>query len=187
MRHKFLAGMAVAVLAVAIAGCAGKPPPPDRHEEEWHAPVNILLRYAEPDGRVTRTGLEAGLRKDFAAADANRDGVLQADEARAVNAQRWTEDQSAISPLQDWNGDGVIDFNEFAATARTLFRELDRNGNGVLTQDELRPERGGAKPPGGDREQPNEDRRGGGRGGGGRGGGPPGGGGGPPGSYQSSP
>jgi Ca2+-binding EF-hand superfamily protein len=135
--HRALSALAI---AIALAGCAGSPPPQQQHrEEEWHAPVQILLRYADKDGRLTREQLEAGLRRDFDAADLNHDGVLEPDEVRAVNEKRWSEDQSAISPLQDWNGDGVVDFNEFAATARNLFQQYDRNGDGVLTPQELHP------------------------------------------------
>jgi hypothetical protein len=131
---------AALALAAVLAGCAGDPPePPPHHEEEWAPPSAILLRYADKDGRLTRAGLEAGLRKDFDAADLNHNGVLEPDEMRAVNEQRWEQDKSAVSPLVDWNGDGVIDFNEFAATARNLFPQYDRNGNGVLDPGELRP------------------------------------------------
>ena len=111
--------------------------------KEWHPPVEILLRYADKDGRVTRAAMEAGLRKDFDAADINHDGVLEPDEVRAVNQKRWNEDQSAASPLVDWNGDGVVDFDEFAATARSLFDEYDKNHDGVLTPDELHPKHAG--------------------------------------------
>jgi hypothetical protein len=135
-------------LAIVLAGCGGTPPPQQRRDDEWHAPVQMLLRYAGPDGRLTRAQLEAGLRKDFDAADLNHDGVLEQDEVRAVNQERWKEDQSAISPLQDWNGDGVVDFAEFAATARALFNEYDRDGNGVLTPNELRPGGAAPQPPG---------------------------------------
>ena len=43
--------------------------------------------------------MEAGLRKDFAAADTNHDGVLEPDEMRAVNEKRWTEEQVGDIPL----------------------------------------------------------------------------------------
>ena len=153
----------VSLVCLVVAGCGGRPeePPPHR-AEDWHSPVQMLLRYVGPDGNLTRAQLEAGLHKDFEAADVNHSGVLEADEVRAVNQQRWNEDQSAVSPLQDWNGDGVIDFNEFAATARALFNEMDLDHNGVLTPKELRPGR--------ERSKDGQDGRGDGRGG------PPGGG-----------
>lgn len=141
MPRQLLRCGAVLALAVAIAGCAGGPPHPPQHvEEEWHAPVQILLPYADKDGKVTRAALEAGLRRDFDAADTNHDGVLEPDEVRAVNQQRWQEDKSSASPLIDWKGNGLIDFDEFAATARSLFDEFDKNHDGVLTPNELRPQ-----------------------------------------------
>jgi hypothetical protein len=178
MRKAFVAVSAALVLAAALTGCGGSQQPPMPREDDWHRPAQILLHYADKTGRLTRPDLEAGLRRDFAAADTNHNGVLDPDEVRAVNQARWTEDQSAISPLQDWNGDGVVDFSEFAATARALFNELDRDGNGVLTPDELIANRGGPANQNGD--QQNKPRGGSGGRGSGGGGGPGGPGGGPP-------
>jgi len=165
---------ALAVLSlILLAGCASHRPRPDgdRHEEEWHAPVQMLLRFdANHDGSVTRAEMEAGLRADFAAADTNHDGVLEPDEVWAVNEKRSSEDASAASPLVDWNNDGVVDFDEFAATARSLFDQLDADGNGVLSPAEMKTQRGG--PGSGEKERGTQHRGGhGGRGGGGRGGG----------------
>lgn len=152
MRVSRLSLLALVLLA---AGCGGRQIPP-RHDAEWHAPVGMLLKYADADGRLTRQQLEAGLRRDFDAADLNHNGVLDPDEVRAVNAKRWDEDQSAISPLQDWNGDGLVDYGEFAATARALFNEYDLDGNGVLTPDEMH----GGPPRGGKGGKPGEGNQG---------------------------
>jgi hypothetical protein len=164
----------VSLLCLIVTGCGGGPPDfpmPGHREEEWHPPVSqLLLKYVGPDGRLTRAQMEAGLHRDFEAADRNHSGVLEADETRAVNEQRWNEDRSAISPLQDWNGDGVIDFNEYAAAARALFNELDVERKGVLSANRLRAARGlGPEPaPKGEGGQPGpgsdrgHDRRGGG-------------------------
>lgn len=170
MHHPRLLFAALAFVPF-LAGCGGgEPRLPIQREEEWHAPIGILRHYADKDGRLTRTQLEEGLRRDFEAADTNHNGVLDPDEVRAVNDQRWKEDQSAVSPLQDWNGDGVVDFSEFAATARALFNELDRDGNGVLTPNELRPAKPAGK--GQDNGQPGSPQDGGDRPRDGRGGGP---------------
>jgi len=133
---------AVAAAALLLAGCASHRHAPRgdgaAREQEWHSPVGMLLHYdANHDGSVTRAEMEAGLKADFAAADTNHDGVLEPDEARAVNEQRWNEDKAALSPLVDWNHDGVVDFEEFAATPRALFDQLDLDGNGVLSPAEL--------------------------------------------------
>lgn len=110
----------------------------------YHPPVEIMERYdSNRDGIVTRAEMEAGLKADFAAADTNHDGRLDEDETRAVNEQRWSEGLSTTSTLVDWNHDGFVDSNEFAGTARSLFAELDRDGDGKLTPKEL----GKARPP----------------------------------------
>jgi len=172
--RKPIAAAGLLCALVLLEACASRPDgPPRRREAVWHPPVGMLLPYVGPDGRLTRALMEAGLRKDFAATDKNHTGVLEPDEARAVNQQRWQEDKSAISPLQDWNGDGVIDFGEFAATPRALFNELDQDHNGILTPDELHA--GGGGPKDGPQDQGGQPQRGGRGGPGGPGGGGPGG------------
>ncbi|MDE1988029.1 MAG: EF-hand domain-containing protein [Alphaproteobacteria bacterium] len=168
--------MAIA-MAASLAGCASEHRQPQsggpQHcDQEWHSPIAMLLRYADKNGNLTRAELNAGLRKDFDAADTNHDGVLEMDEVRAVNNRRWSEDAAATSPLVDWNRDGVVDFDEYSATARSLFDQLDVDGKGVLTAQQLRPPCGKGKADGGGEQ-------GGGPGGaehrghrGGRGGGP---------------
>ncbi|MGA7674350.1 MAG: hypothetical protein WCA78_04810 [Rhizomicrobium sp.] len=182
--RKALVKMLAIAAAAALAGCASHRPPereggPGGHrEEEWHSPVQILLRYADKDGKVTRAEMEAGLRKDFNAADTNHDGVLDLDEMRAVNEKRWNEDQAAASPLVDWNHKGYVDFDDFAATARSLFDQLDTKGDGVLTPAELKIPGSGPEPGKGEKsgnEQSGHRGKGGHGGGGGPGGGGPGG------------
>ena len=93
-----------------------------------------LLRFGvERDGSLSRAKVIAVLKREFAAADTNRDGVLERDEVNVVNEQRWKNDREATSLLTDWNNDGVVDFNEFATTDLSLFDQIDANGNGVVT------------------------------------------------------
>ena len=131
--------------ALALSACAHHPD----HERglrgghgqeapQWQPGVQMLLRYDfNHDGSISRAELERGLRQDFAAADTNHNGTLDENEVRAVNEARWAKDGSAASPLIDWNHDGVVDFGEFAAGPRSLFMQLDADGNGVLSPQEL--------------------------------------------------
>jgi len=141
MLRPLLVSMAVLVLA----GCGSmfgsdRHPPERKQDAPFHPATDILLAYdANHDGTITRAELEAGLKADFAKADYKHLGKLDEEEARAVNQARLAQDQSVASPLIDWNHDGFIDFNEFAANARSLFDQLDRNGDGQLTPDELHP------------------------------------------------
>jgi hypothetical protein len=167
--------------ALLLAACASSTPHHHRwnpngtpRNEDWHSASGMLMRYdANHDGVLTRAELEAGLHKDFDAFDTNHTGCLTGDQVTAINEARASADAAAASPLIDWKGKGCVDFDEFSATARSLFEQLDANGDGKITQEELHPKRGSsheAAPP-----PPDE---GGGEGGGG-GGGPGGHGGGP--------
>jgi Ca2+-binding EF-hand superfamily protein len=138
--------LALAACCVALAGC-GSDRPPKPEEPEFHPARSILEKYdLNHDGAVTRAEMEKGLRADFAKADAKHTGCLDADEVRAVNQQRWEEDQSTASPLVDFKGQGCVDFDEFAATARSLFDQMDRDGDGTVTEKELHPRRSQQRP-----------------------------------------
>jgi Ca2+-binding EF-hand superfamily protein len=127
---------------LVVAGCAGNRPP-WREEQQYRPTRGILEAYdSNHDGTITRAEMEQGLRADFAKADAKHAGCLDADQARAVNQQRWEKDQSTYSPLVDFKGTGCIDFGEFAAAPRSLFDQMDADGDGKVTPNELQPRRG---------------------------------------------
>ena len=140
--------------ALVLVSCASDTPPkPHRWNPnggsgnaDWHSATGMLIKYdANKDGTLTRQELEAGLKKDFDEADVHHAGCLDADEVTAINEERMKYDESAASPLIDWknNPGGCIDFDEYAAMPRSLFEELDKDGNGKLTPDELNPRRKG--------------------------------------------
>jgi Ca2+-binding EF-hand superfamily protein len=125
---------------LVLAACLGRTAP--RQEPEFNPPRTILEHYdANHDGTITRSEMEQGLRAEFVAADKKHTGCLDEDEARDVNQKRWQTDQSTASPLVDFKGRGCIDFDEFAATPRSLFEQMDLSDDGKITPDELHPTR----------------------------------------------
>ncbi|MGB8600638.1 MAG: hypothetical protein WCD42_00400 [Rhizomicrobium sp.] len=151
-------------LSLALGGCSSSgPAPTESHGMSYDdeaaeaassqstaldkfSPVQTLLRFdANHDGKITRAELENGLKAEYAAADTNHDGVLELEEYRAVNDQRWKQFGAAATPLADWNGDGVVDFSEFSGGPRTLFEQIDANADGILTPQELNPRLKAAK------------------------------------------
>lgn len=135
----------IPLAALALSGCAGwfgggHHRPASSAHDEYHPPREMLIKYdANHDGTLTRAEMESGLRVDFDKADADHSGCLNKDEAREINQQRWEEDRSTMSPLVDFKGLGCIDFEEFAAAPRSLFDQMDANGDGKLAPDELHP------------------------------------------------
>jgi len=143
MKRSF--GAPAALLLLGLACCAShQPKRPHEVEIPKHLPTAMLYAYAAPDGTLTRAQMEAGLRRDFDKADANHNGCLDDSEIRTINQERWKLDASTASPLIDFKQNGCFDFDEFAATARSLFDQLDRDGKGKLTAQQLKP---GSKPP----------------------------------------
>lgn len=146
-----LAGLGLATLT---AGCARHSGPTeegvsydDKAPEAKHpaeispySPLQLLLPFVkEHGGKLTRDQLREDLRKKFNEADKDHDGVLSKKEMRAVNDAMWKQFGAAYTPLTDWDGNDVIDFEEFGGTAWTLFTDLDRNHDNVLTLKEIDP------------------------------------------------
>lgn len=168
--------MLLAGLTLSLAGCGvfgGREHGPGQGLRSLGPPPGApLMHYADNDGKVTWAALTAGLKSEYAAADKNHDGCLDADEVRAINEARWVADKTA-SPLVDWSQKNCITFEGFAAGPRSLFQQLDAKGTGVLTPEELLGAAGGGQSRGqGDQSGQRRGRRGGGQGG--PGGGQPG-------------
>jgi hypothetical protein len=134
----------------ALAACGSSQPSSPRwnpyptlppRDENFHGGPNaMLLKYdANHDGTLTRDELVAGLRAEFDALDVKHDNCLKPDQVDAINQARIAADQSAATPLQDWNGDSCVDFREYSAAVFSLFDQIDRNGDGKITPQEFNP------------------------------------------------
>ena len=160
--------------ALMLASCGSKEPQtprwnpysalPPRNENYHGGPGASLKKYdANKDGTLTRDELVAGLHADFAAADIAKTGCLLPDQVAAINQARVEADQSTASPLQDWNQDGCVNFQEFATGPASLFDDLDRNHDGKISPKEFELAAGGR---GGRGEEDGREEGGRGRGGG---------------------
>jgi Ca2+-binding EF-hand superfamily protein len=129
---------AVMLLAAACSSPRGGPNENLLPAADAERNIRLMITYdANSDGTVTREELEAGLRRQFAAADTNGDGRLSTPETQAENDRRYKANGIASSPLIDWNQDAFISYEEFATTARSLFDALDKDRDGKLDGDEL--------------------------------------------------
>jgi Ca2+-binding EF-hand superfamily protein len=160
MRAKFIILAVAAFAALIVAGCQSTQRMAPDAAGDRERGIRLVLTYdANSDGTITRAELEEGLHRQFAVVDTNHDGRLDSTEVRAENDRRWQANGTAVSPLIDWNQDGVVDFDEFATTARSVFEELDRDHNGVLTPEELRLPAARGMAPGGQPQGPGGGRR----------------------------
>jgi Ca2+-binding EF-hand superfamily protein len=108
------------------------------------------------DGKLTRDEVPERMQGIFERGDTNHDGILTADELRAMartqqqpsvegrgrgEGGRGREGMMRMDPIfsaLDTNHDGVIEGDEISNAASAL-KTLDTNHDGKLTEDELRP------------------------------------------------
>ena len=95
---------------------------------------------ANEDGVVTRAELDAHSAALVEAADADGDGGVSNEEMRAYREAKREERRAKHNP--DTNGDGVVDRIEFQAAAEKRFARMDKNDDGVLSEDERQRRRG---------------------------------------------
>ena len=90
------------------------------------------------DGKVTQAEIDQARKDQLAKYDSNQDGVLSLEEYQVL----WMDAMRRMMVRQfqanDADGDGRITVEEFTARFADLVRDRDRNGDGVLTVDELR-------------------------------------------------
>ena len=115
-------------------GMGGERPISEREQN-----IRLMLSFdGNSDGTVTRDEMEAALKRQFDACDTNHDGRIDMGEMQIENDRRFRVFGTGASPLIDWNRNGLIDLDEFATTARSMFAELDMDHDGKLDMNELR-------------------------------------------------
>ena len=92
---------------------------------------------ADADGVVTRAEFDAELAARQAGLDGNNDRAVTFEEARAFRAaQREVRARERFARL-DRDGNGVVTTNEISANKLRLFTFLDRNEDGAVEINEL--------------------------------------------------
>ena len=89
------------------------------------------------DGKVSPAEAEAIRTVMFLQWDKDGDGVVTEEELMAPMIERIRAQIAKRFEMHDANGDGRIDRAEFDATSAVRFVEMDADGDGVLSGDEL--------------------------------------------------
>ncbi len=92
------------------------------------------------DGVVTADEMSEKHAQFIEDADANGDGGVSKEEMQAFHQAKREEWRAKRNP--DKNGDGVVDRTEYLNAAQQRFDRMDKDGNGVLSEDEQRHRRG---------------------------------------------
>ena len=91
------------------------------------------------DGKVTRAEFDIAVGKRFALAT-NGAATMNADQFANGLDRRFTDSIARTFKRLDKDGDGKLTLGEFAAGELKLFARLDRNKDGVIAADEMRPQ-----------------------------------------------
>lgn len=134
-----LAALTAAILISAVPGRA----------ETENAIVKVFIDRlvdlvdGNGDGKVSKAEFDEARRIHFAAADQNSDGVVTRSEFVHLSvaevgalSRPWT---GPVFAAFDRNADGRLTKGEVSATADEIFAHADRDGNGTVTADEIRP------------------------------------------------
>ena len=153
-----VAGGAVLLAGTAIAGGWGP------HRAGMGA--SLLDSFdTNDDGKLTQAEIDDSRKANLARFDGNGDGALTLEEYQALWADAMRRMMVRQFQANDADGDGRVTVEEFTVRFEDVVVELDRNGDGELTRDELRrhgrhgPRRGGDGPPHGGpgRDGPDDD------------------------------
>lgn len=127
--------------------------------------MSLIQFDADKDGRITRAEIDAGLQAQFASADTNGDGKLDAAELQNYNEARRAERKARYEAWRaknpdkagekrrytgggrdgfdsmkhaDWNRDGFVTPDEFGGRTRSQAMRADRDSDGVVLVEDLR-------------------------------------------------
>ena len=92
------------------------------------------------DGEISASEMSAKNQEFFEAADADGNGTVSKEELKAHHKKKRAERREKLNP--DANGDGVVDRAEFVDAAEARFDRMDKDGDGVLSEDEQKRRRG---------------------------------------------
>lgn len=146
MRHPVIS---LLCLCLPLQACASYHPAAndDAVSDQGGEPAALRRYDLNKDGSISLQEFDTVLHADFDLVDINHDGRLQYSEYSRENDRRLAQSAEDATPLTDWNGDGVVDFTEFSSVAHSLFQQMDRNGDNVISPSEMRARPTSSGPP----------------------------------------
>lgn len=133
--------MKKALIFAGIAGAAVMTAAASAHGGKGERGDHFARFDKDGDGKVAVSEIDERHRDFIAKADADGDGFITKDEMKSMHEARREEHMARMFP--DANNDGKVSRREFEDAARDHFAKLDKNGDGLITKEEMADRRGG--------------------------------------------
>jgi hypothetical protein len=131
--------MLAGLVMIAAPAMAADPAPARR-------PALLAAADSDGDGKLTAAELHAERERQVSRFDADRDGMLSPGEYEAWWLSMARPRLERLFRADDRNKDGSVALDELVARANDLLHRRDRDGDGALSAEELRPRRRAATP-----------------------------------------
>ena len=137
LRYGLLMGAAIVVGAGVALAQMGEPRQPQLPDEP---PNSARGRFADRflaefdlnhDGKVTRDEFNKAVSQEFFAASHGQQTMTE-DQFIASRTKDLHQRVTELFHRSDWNGDGKLSFDEFAAPERAIFERMDRDATGIV-------------------------------------------------------
>jgi Ca2+-binding EF-hand superfamily protein len=137
LRYSLLLGAAFVVGAGVALAQMGEPRQPQLPDEP---PNSSRGRFADRflaefdlnhDGKVTRDEFNKAVSQEFFAASHGQQTMTE-DQFIASRTKDLHQRVTELFHRSDWNGDGKLSFDEFAAPERAIFERMDRDATGTV-------------------------------------------------------
>jgi len=132
-----------AFITPMIAACSYFSDTPEREVKATRPTTQLASECARlqplfgpSDEELSRDGMDAALKASMAKYDSDKNGELSYSEIQPVNDDLRAMNVGA-APVRDWNGDGVVNYQEFASGWKTMFDLCDRNRSQTVSWREL--------------------------------------------------
>ena len=137
MRESAKLAVVLLVTVPLLQACSMFGGKPERHYASQANPDCARLQpIAQPGADLTRAEMETWLQTTFKKADVDNRGELTMAQVAPINQQLHNLNVNA-SPIIDMNGDGRINYQEFASGWRTMFDYCAHGGGDVVSQNDM--------------------------------------------------
>ncbi len=104
-------------------------------------PIGMMLfqEMQQNGGKLTKEQADAAIQAAFTKYDTNHDGKLSLDEYQAFWTDMMHERMVRSFQFLDRSGDAEVTEQEFQQPADWMMQRFDRNGDGTISKDDMRP------------------------------------------------